>query len=103
MIRILAWSVPLTLALAAAITFFLGRPARAEEPLPYDCLPAQAADAVHAMRGDRLIAHRRQGQFMEFAWRTQDGAWLIVRFNRATLLACAMRWTEYDPRLDRSS
>lgn len=103
MTRILAWSLPLTLALAVAIGFFLGRPARAEEPLPYDCLPAPAADAIHAMRGDRLMGHRLRGPFTEFAWQTQDGAWLIVRFNRATLLACAMRWTEYDPRLDRSS
>jgi hypothetical protein len=90
---------------AGAVVVFLSGPARSDEPkpLPYTCLPAPGADEIHRLRGDTLIARRQQGRYIEFAWRALDGEWLIVRFDRGTLLACAVRWTPHDPRQDRSS
>lgn len=74
-----------------------------EKTMPYTCLPAVEADAIHMARGDVLLAHREQGRFIEFLWQTQEGDFLIVSFDRATFRVCALKFTPHDPRKDRSS
>jgi hypothetical protein len=69
-----------------------------ESQWPYTCLPAVDADAVHAARGDDLVAYRNDGNTVLFLWQKAEGGFFIVQFSRVTLEACIVKETEYDPR-----